>query len=94
MLLCYEMGLKPLEVKALTLKDFNLMLTGYQRRLDIENNRTRQIMTFILNYSGMGAKEFYPAEKIWPLHSDKEDEKRMITNLRMAKELLTEFEPY
>ena len=88
------MNLKPLEIKALTLRDFNLMLTGYQRREDIENNRTRQIMTFILNYGGMGASEYFSAEKVWPLSIDKENEKRMITNLRMAKELLKEFEPY
>lgn len=88
------MSLKPLEIKALNLRDFNLMLTGYQRRQDIENNRTRQVMTFILNYGGMGAKEYFPAEKIWPLSIDKEDEKRMVTSLKMAKELLKEFEPY
>lgn len=88
------MGLKPREVKSLTLRDFNLMLTGYQRRQDVENNRTRQIMTFILNYGGLGVKDYYPAEKIWPLSMDKEGEKRMIINLRMAQELLKEFEPY
>jgi hypothetical protein len=88
------MGLKPNEVKALTLGEFNLMLTGYQRRQDIENNRTRQVMAFILNYSGMGAKEYHAAESLWPLAIDKENEKRMITSLKMAKELLKEFEPY
>lgn len=88
------MGLKPLEVKKLTLRDFNLMFTGYQRRQDVENNRTRQVMTFILNYGGMGANEYFPAEKVWPLAMDKEDEKKMITSLRMAKDLLQEFELY
>jgi len=88
------MGLKPIEVRCLTLSEFNLMLTGYQRRQDLENNRTRQIMTFVLNYGGMGTSEYHSAESIWPLAIDRENEKKMITTLRMAKELLKEFEPF
>lgn len=85
------MGLKPSEVKTLTLKDFNLMLTGYYRRQDHEWNRTRHIMSFILNYGGMGASDHYKPQDIWPLQMDKEDEKKMITTIHQAIELLKEF---
>lgn len=86
------MGLKPAEVERCTLKDFNLMLTGYQRRQEREWDRTRHIMAFILNYAGWGAKEFHHPKDIYPLGLDKENEKRKITTLKQALALLKEFE--
>ncbi len=86
------MGLKPREVKALYLKDFNLMLTGYFRRQEAETNRTRHIMWSVMNFSGMGVTSPIAIEQIWPLAMDKEAEKRMITTLAMAVQLLKEFE--
>lgn len=85
------MGLKPLEVKALTLKDFNLMYTGYFRRQEKEWNRTRHVMAFILNYGGMGAKQFQKPQDIWPLEMDKQITKRRIRTMAQAMSLLKEY---
>lgn len=86
------MGLRPLEVEACTLRDFSLMMTGYQRREEREWDRTRHIMAFILNFSGWGAKEFQHPKDIYPLGIDRENEKRRITTLKQAWALLNEFE--
>lgn len=86
------MGLKPMEVEACTLKDFNMMLIGYQRRQEREWDRTRHIMAFILNYGGWGAKEFQHPKDIYPLNIDRENDKRRITTLKQALALLKEFE--
>lgn len=85
------MGLKPGEVKALYLRDFNLMLTGYFRRKEVEDNRMRHIMWSVVNFSGMGLESPITPESIWPLTMDKQTEKRMITTLAMAIQLLKEF---
>ena len=68
------------------------MLAGYQRRQEKEWNRTRHIMSYTLNYGGMGVSEFHRPEEILPLPMDTEDEKKMITTMRMAMELFREFE--
>lgn len=86
------MGLKPREVKALLYKEFNLMLTGYFRQQEHEWNRTRHLMQYIQVFGGMGASQVTRVQDIWPLQLDKEFEKRMITSLLMAKQLLKEFE--
>ncbi len=68
------------------------MLTGNIKRQERDWNHTRHIMAYILNYAGMGGPETFIGPKdIWPLSIDKEDEKRMITNMLQAKELLKEF---
>lgn len=67
------------------------MMTGYQRREEREWNRTRHLMTYTLNYGGMGVKKIYQPKEIWPLSLDTEDEKRMITTMAMAMELYKEF---
>ena|GEM_PF-1571154 len=90
-MLCYEIGLKPREVKTLHLKDFNLLLYGYHRRLEQEKNQTRHLMAFILNYSGMGATEHVSAQQIWPLSMDEESEKQFITTMKQAEQLFKEF---
>lgn len=85
------MGLKPQEVKALYLRDFNLMLTGYFRRKEIEDNRMRHIVWSVMQFGGMGNPDPISPQNIWPLSMDKEAEKRMITSLAMAAQLLKEF---
>lgn len=85
------MGLKPIEVKALLYKDFNLMLGGYHKRLEQERNHIRHIVWAVMSYSGMGLESPIQPQDVWPLDMDKEDEKKMITSLKMAMELLNEF---
>lgn len=85
------MGLKPVEVKALCLRDFNLMLTGYQKRQEKEINQTRHLMAFIRAFGGMGSPDVMQPQDIWPLSMDNTDVKRMITNKAQAEKLLGEF---
>lgn len=85
------MGLKPVEIKALYLRDFNLMLTGYYKRREHELNQMRHIMWSVINYGGMGVTNPVRPEDIWPLSIDIADEKKMITTVSMAVELLKEF---
>lgn len=85
------MGLKPMEVKSLLLKDFNLMLLGHERRLEHDKNMTRHIMAFQQAFGGMGASEWMGPDKIWPLQMDKDLEIRPITTLKQAMQLLKEF---
>lgn len=86
------MGLRPAEVKALLFKDFWLMLSGYERRLEKEWDRTRNIIWATIKFSGMGAPDVPSARDLYPLSMDRELEKRMITNLAMARELFKEFQ--
>lgn len=86
------MGYKPWEVKKLTLKDFNLALTGYMARQHREWDRTRHIMSYVATFGGMGSKEFVRPENIYPLPQDVEQTKRKITNAQEANELLKDFE--
>jgi hypothetical protein len=85
------MGLKPYEVKKLTLKEFDLMLTGYNRRQEREWDRTRHLLSFIQAFAGMGASEYTPPHDLFPLSLDNENKKRMITTLAQAKALYKEF---
>ena len=86
------MGLKPREVRLLTLKHFNLMLTGYINAQNREWDRTRHVMSYIASYAGMGSKEFLKPSDIHPLPQDFDDIKRMIKTVDQAKQLLNEFE--
>lgn len=90
--MCYEIGLKPSEVRSLTMKEFNLMFTGYLARQDREWNRTRHLMACVINFAGMGAKDFMQPQTIWPLASDKEDQKKYIKTIKQCLELINEFE--
>jgi hypothetical protein len=85
------MGLLPSEVKALQYKDFWLMFTGYERRLEKEWDRTRNVIWATIKYAGMGAPDVPPVSELFPLSMDREFEKRLITNLAMAKELYKTF---
>lgn len=86
------MGLKPNEVRLLTMKEFNLMFTGYLARQDREWNRTRHLMSYIASFAGMGANEFVDPKRIWPLPVDREDQKKYIKTLKQCLELINEFE--
>lgn len=86
------MGLKPSEVKRVTMKEFNLMFTGYLARENREWNRTRHIMSYIATYAGMGAKDFVDPKSIWPLPFDNEDQKKYIKTIKQVLELINEFE--
>lgn len=74
------MGLKPAEVKALTLKEFDLMLTGYQERVEEQWDLTRHIMWATITYSGMGLKKPISVQEVLPLHKDSKNKKRYIIN--------------
>jgi len=86
------MGYKPLEVAAVTLSQFQLILTGYQRRRDHEWNQTRHIMTAVINYAGWGAKDYIPPERVIELHSDLENTKQPIRSMKQAMRLFKDFQ--
>ena len=86
------MGLKPVEVRLLTMKEFNLMFTGYLAKEDREWNRTRHIMSYIASFSGFGAKDFIHPQSVWPLQMDNEEKKKYIKTLKQCLELINEFE--
>lgn len=68
------------------------MHRGYVKRKEIEWNHTRHLMAFILNYAGTGTpKTPYQPKELVPLDLDKEQQKKFITTLRGAMDLLNEF---
>lgn len=85
------MGLKPAEVNVLTLREFAQMQAGYLRREEKITNLARNLMATVINFGGLGTKTPVTATQIWPLNLDKEGQKRMITTLQQAMELLKEF---
>lgn len=85
------MGLKPVEVRMLTLKEFDLMLTGYNRRQEREWDRTRHLLSFIQTFAGIGASQYTSPQELFPLSLDNENKKRMITTMAQAKTLYKEF---
>lgn len=88
------MGLKPDEVNALTLREFAQMQAGYLRREEKITNLARNLMATVINFGGLGTKTPVTAATIWPLNLDKEDQKRMITTLQQAMDLLKEFKQW
>lgn len=68
------------------------MLTGYLAKEEKAWNRTRNLMSYIVSYGGMGTSEFVTPESIWPLPMDEEDQKKMIKTLAQAKVLINDFE--
>lgn len=48
-------------------------------------------MWYVKHFGGMGNADKDLPKDIWPLNMDDEDEKRMITTLGMALDLLKEF---
>ncbi len=89
--MAYEIGLKPLEVEQCTLREFNLMMTGYHRREERETNRTRMMMSYIASYA-FGQTKFIAPRDIIPLDMDKEDVLRPISTHKQAEALLNEFD--
>lgn len=89
--MAYEIGLKPLEVEQCTLREFNLLLTGYQRREERELHRTRLQMSYIASYA-FGQTKFVHPRDILKLDMDKEDVVRPITTHKQAVALLNEFD--
>lgn len=85
------MGLKPAEVKALTLCEFDLMLTGYQERLDERWDLTRHIMWATMSYGGMGLKKPISPQDVIGLSKDRKTRKRFIINEFQAIEFIKTF---
>lgn len=92
MLICFEMGLKPREVKLITLREFYLMHSGYKRREEKLWEHTRYTAATIINYGGMGAKKLVQPKELIRLELDKEYEIKPIRTIRAAQKLLKEFE--
>lgn len=85
------MGLRPLEVKKLTLAEYALMYIGYHRRHEQKWNHTRHLMYAVINFGGMGTTTPIPPSQIWPLDMDTYGEIQMITTMAQAIQLLREF---
>jgi hypothetical protein len=85
------MGYKPHEVDAVQMADFNFILSGYYRKQERDANIARNVMYYIKHFGGYGNADKDSPRDIWPLNMDSEDEKKMITSLKMAMELLKEF---
>lgn len=67
------------------------MYRGYVRREEKKWQHTRELMAYTLNFSGFGARDITHSKDLVPLDLDKEQQKRMITSLSMAMDLLKEF---
>lgn len=89
------MGLKPIEVKRLTLGEFNAMYTGYKRRQEHEWDRTRHVMTTVIN-GYFGIKKSYTPEQVMKLEKDRNtaDIIPKIKSDYEAYQLLREFEQW
>lgn len=85
------MGLKPIEVKALTLKDFNRMLRGHLKRQENQWDVARHIMWATINFGGMGIKKMLSPQEIYPLSKDRTQEEPKIQTLEQAESLLDKF---
>ena len=68
-----------------------MIVAGYYRKQEREANLTRSIMWAVIQHGGMGRTDKLTPRDIWPLNMDQEDEKQMITTLKMAMDLLKEF---
>jgi len=68
-----------------------MIISGYYRKQERDANLARNVMWYIKHFSGMGNPERDLPKDIWPLNMDNEDQKQMITTLKMALELLKEF---
>lgn len=68
-----------------------MIIAGYYRKQERDANLARNVMWYIKHFGGMGNADKDLPKDIWPLNMDLEDEKKMITTLKMALELLKEF---
>ena len=95
-MLAYEMGLKPDEVKELTLGEFNIMYAAYRRRGEKDWDIARRTWAYIMTYGGLGLKDKnhkIKPEDLYPLpFTDfRENSVRKITSMDQARKLLNEF---
>jgi len=68
--LAYEAGLKPWELRRVTLRDFNAMYVGYRRRQEELWDMHRRTWGYIIGFAGMGIKkgEKLPTpQELWEL---------------------------
>lgn len=88
------MGLKPREVKMLTMREFDNMLSGYNRRLDRSWDIARTIMADIRN-SAFGAQKAVKPTQILKIpsidNSNRGERVIHIKNKQEAEKLLNTF---
>lgn len=81
-----------LEIKRLTLSEFNKVATGYNEREEDAWDRTRHVMSSIINYGGMGGgKKYYSPQEVLSLSKDKEEAVVHINSDIHAYKLLERF---
>lgn len=81
-----------LEIKRLTLSEFNKVATGFSEREEEAWDRTRHVMSYIVNYGGMGGgKKYYSPQEILSLTKDQEQGVFHINNDIRAYKLLERF---
>lgn len=105
--MAYEAGLKPWELRRVTLRDFNAMYVGYRRRQEELWDMHRRTWGYIIGFAGMGIKkgEKLPTpQELWELpYRDAEakaagggqsaaEKAKPITTEEEALELLKQFE--
>jgi hypothetical protein len=101
--LAYEAGLKPWELRRVTLRDFNAMYVGYRRRQEEMWDIARNTWSYMMVYGGMGLKKDAKVpspQELYPLQfRDKEMQMesgaakaKPITSIEEAFELLKEFD--
>jgi len=102
--LAYEAGLKPWELRRVTLRDFNAMYVGYRRRQEEMWDMHRRTWGYIIGFAGMGIKkgEKLPTpQELWELpYRDSgmgvtegvAEKSKPITTEAEALELLKQFE--
>lgn len=78
-------------IRMITLAEFDLILTGYHRRLEKEINQTRNIIAATLNIQGKILKKEVTPQGVWPLDMDRQRQKKMITTMADAMKLLKEY---
>lgn len=67
---------------------FVVAYEGYKRHQELENHRTRMMMTYIKAFAGMGSKEEVDPREVWPLAMDEKDKIRPITDMDEAMEMV------
>lgn len=67
---------------------FVVAYEGYKRHQELENHRTRMMMTYIKAFAGMGSNEEVNPLEVWPLAMDERDKIRPITDMDEAMEMV------
>lgn len=81
-----------MEVRAITLLEFNMVLEGFIAREENEWDRTRTVMSYIRTFAGMGASKYWTPEEILGLNKDKVNQPKPIRTYKQAIELLRSFQ--